>query len=72
MAFLWGLICMSIGFVNNFAQFVSLRAILGLAEGGLFPGMVGWIFTQGHLEKQSSYKEMLLLGFVSFDDIYPI
>lgn len=31
---------MCIGFVQNFAQFVSMRAILGLAEGGLFPGMV--------------------------------
>lgn len=40
MAILWGLICMCIGFIHNFAQFVALRAILGLAEGGLFPGMV--------------------------------
>lgn len=31
---------MSLGLIHNFAQFVSLRAILGLAEGGLFPGMV--------------------------------
>jgi hypothetical protein len=32
---------MSMGFIHNFDQFVSLRALLGLAEGGLFPGMVG-------------------------------
>jgi hypothetical protein len=31
---------MSIGFIHNFTQFVSLRALLGMAEGGLFPGMV--------------------------------
>lgn len=31
---------MCIGFIHSFAQFVGLRAILGLAEGGLFPGMV--------------------------------
>ncbi|KAF2736686.1 MFS general substrate transporter [Polyplosphaeria fusca] len=45
MAFLWGLICMCIGFIHNFAQFASLRAILGLAEGGLFPGMVLYLST---------------------------
>ncbi|KAL5374818.1 hypothetical protein DPSP01_011654 [Paraphaeosphaeria sporulosa] len=45
MASLWGLICMCIGFVHTFAQFVSLRAVLGLAEGGLFPGMVLYLST---------------------------
>ncbi|OAL04491.1 MFS general substrate transporter [Phaeosphaeriaceae sp. SRC1lsM3a] len=45
MAFLWGLICMCIGFIHSFAQFVGLRAILGLAEGGLFPGMVLYLST---------------------------
>ncbi len=40
MTFLWGLFCMCIGLIRNFSQFVALRAILGLAEGGLFPGMV--------------------------------
>ncbi len=42
MTFLWGVVCMGLGFVHNFAQFVSLRAVLGLAEGGLFPGMASW------------------------------
>ena len=40
MTLSWGVICMVLGFVRNFAQFVAFRAILGLAEGGLFPGMV--------------------------------
>ena len=40
LTFLWGLICMCLGLIHNFPQFVGLRAILGFAEGGLFPGMV--------------------------------
>jgi hypothetical protein len=36
----WGIITMCLGFVRNFAGFVAVRAILGIAEGGLLPGMV--------------------------------
>ncbi|KAK4461506.1 high-affinity nicotinic acid transporter, partial [Cladorrhinum samala] len=45
MAFLWGLLCLCLGFVRNFDQFIALRAILGLAEGGLFPAMVLYLST---------------------------
>lgn len=31
---------MCLGFVQNFAGFVAVRALLGVAEGGLLPGMV--------------------------------
>jgi MFS family permease len=31
---------MCLGFVGNFASFVTVRALLGCAEGGLLPGMV--------------------------------
>ncbi|KAH7406837.1 major facilitator superfamily domain-containing protein [Phaeosphaeria sp. MPI-PUGE-AT-0046c] len=36
----WGLLTMCLGFVRNFASFVTIRALLGVAEGGLLPGMV--------------------------------
>jgi sugar phosphate permease len=36
----WGIITMCIGFVRSFAGFVAVRALLGLAEGGLLPGIV--------------------------------
>lgn len=36
----WGIITMCLGFVRNFASFAAVRALLGLAEGGLLPGMV--------------------------------
>ncbi|KAI1332371.1 MFS general substrate transporter [Xylariaceae sp. FL0255] len=40
LAFFWGITAMSTGFVKNFAQFTVVRAILGLCEGGLLPGMI--------------------------------
>lgn len=43
---------MCLGFVNNFAQFVVVRALLGLSEGGLLPGMVLYLsgmYTRGEL-----------------------
>ncbi|XPS98606.1 hypothetical protein M3J09_007804 [Ascochyta lentis] len=36
----WGILTMCLGFVTGFASFVSVRALLGVAEGGLLPGMV--------------------------------
>jgi hypothetical protein len=36
----WGVLTMCLGFVRNFASFVTVRALLGVAEGGLLPGMV--------------------------------
>ncbi|KAI5856745.1 MFS general substrate transporter [Durotheca rogersii] len=49
---LWGLVAMCLGFVHNFAGFVGVRALLGLTEGGLLPGMVLYlssIYTRGEL-----------------------
>ncbi|RLL94382.1 hypothetical protein CFD26_103119 [Aspergillus turcosus] len=40
LTMVWGIIAMCLGFVRNFADFVAVRAILGVAEGGLLPGMV--------------------------------
>ncbi|KAL4868950.1 hypothetical protein BDV12DRAFT_168649 [Aspergillus spectabilis] len=36
----WGIFTMCLGFVSNFASFAAVRALLGIAEGGLLPGMV--------------------------------
>lgn len=36
----WGILTMCLGFVRSFASFVTVRALLGVAEGGLLPGMV--------------------------------
>lgn len=31
---------MCLGFIKGFGSFVAVRALLGVAEGGLLPGMV--------------------------------
>ncbi|KAI1637862.1 major facilitator superfamily domain-containing protein [Biscogniauxia mediterranea] len=52
LAFFWGIIAMSTGFIKNFAQFAAVRALLGLCEGGLLPGMILYlssIYTRGEL-----------------------
>lgn len=36
----WGIVTMCLGFVRGFSSFLAVRAILGLCEGGLLPGMV--------------------------------
>lgn len=36
---IWGIITMCLGFVQNYGGFVAVRALLGVAEGGLLPGM---------------------------------
>ncbi|KAH9869921.1 hypothetical protein J1614_006842 [Plenodomus biglobosus] len=36
----WGILTMCLGFVTSFASFATVRALLGVAEGGLLPGMV--------------------------------
>jgi MFS family permease len=35
----WGLIMLCMGFVQNFSGLLACRAFLGIAEGGLFPGV---------------------------------
>lgn len=40
LTFIWGVIAMCLGFIHNDASFITVRALLGAAEGGLLPGMV--------------------------------
>ncbi|BGP40880.1 hypothetical protein JCM10449v2_004845 [Rhodotorula kratochvilovae] len=40
MVFSWGLVCCFTGFVKSYGGLVAARLILGLCEGGLFPGLV--------------------------------
>lgn len=36
----WGIVTMCLGFVKNYSGFLAVRAILGITEGGLLPGIV--------------------------------
>lgn len=35
----WGIVCSLMGLVHNYAGLLAARAALGIAEGGLFPGV---------------------------------
>jgi MFS family permease len=37
---IWGIFTICFGFVQGYGSFVAVRALLGVAEGGLLPGMV--------------------------------
>ncbi|KAF2665967.1 MFS general substrate transporter [Microthyrium microscopicum] len=39
----WGLMCIIMGFVKSYAGLMAVRAALGLAEGGLFPGITFYL-----------------------------
>ncbi|KAK4082219.1 uncharacterized protein Triagg1_2031 [Trichoderma aggressivum f. europaeum] len=48
----WGITTMCLGFVRSFGSFAAVRALLGIAEGGLFPGIVLYLssmYTRGEL-----------------------
>ncbi|GKT50074.1 putative transporter [Colletotrichum spaethianum] len=48
----WGIVTMCLGFVRSYGSFVAVRAILGMCEGGLLPGMVLYLsglYTRGEL-----------------------
>ncbi|KAH9889729.1 MFS general substrate transporter [Xylariomycetidae sp. FL2044] len=40
LAFVWGISAMSQGFIDYYSQFVGIRILLGMFEGGLLPGIV--------------------------------
>ncbi|KAF1984591.1 high-affinity nicotinic acid transporter [Aulographum hederae CBS 113979] len=40
---LWGFCCVMLGVVKNYAGLMAVRALLGVAEGGLFPGITFYI-----------------------------
>lgn len=42
---LWGVVCLGMGFVDGFKGLLTARIFLGLAEGGLFPGITWYLTT---------------------------
>lgn len=43
--FFWGICCIGIGFSTNYASLLATRLLLGLFEGGLFPGVTYYLTT---------------------------
>ncbi|HHW58451.1 MAG TPA: MFS transporter [Clostridia bacterium] len=54
---LWGITTVLTGFINNFYQLIFLKALLGIAKAGIFPGILLFItywFPKKHLAKAFS------------------
>lgn len=45
LALLWGISVMCVGFVRNYGEFIAVRCLLGLFEGGLYPGSLLYLST---------------------------
>ncbi|TVY16992.1 putative transporter, partial [Lachnellula arida] len=52
LTIMWGIVTMCLGFVRNYAGFLVVRAVLGITEGGLLPGIVLYLsgmYTRGEM-----------------------
>ncbi|OCF30514.1 hypothetical protein I316_07842 [Kwoniella heveanensis BCC8398] len=58
---LTGTMGLSMGFVKNFSQLTAVRALLGLAEGGFWPGIT-FIVTQWYPRREAGYRTCLLFA----------
>jgi MFS family permease len=43
LVFFFGLVCMATALIKNFAGFLCVRVFLGLAEGGMLPGVAYYL-----------------------------
>ncbi|KAF1953994.1 MFS general substrate transporter [Byssothecium circinans] len=57
----WGIVCCSMGAVKNYEGLLGVRAILGLAEGGLFPGITFYI-TQWYRRHECGFRMALFFS----------
>jgi hypothetical protein len=57
---------MCLGFVKNYAGFVAVRAILGITEGGLLPGIVSRVLLSNSNRASADWMS----GFILVWDVY--
>jgi len=57
----WGLVMTFMGFVHNFQGLVACRIFLGIAEGGLFPG-VSYYITMWYRRHECGFRMALFFS----------
>ncbi|KAF2644260.1 putative nicotinamide mononucleotide transmembrane transporter protein [Massarina eburnea CBS 473.64] len=57
----WGIMCCAMGAVKNYEGLLVIRAMLGLAEGGLFPGITFYI-TQWYRRHECGFRMALFFS----------
>lgn len=60
---------MCLGFVKNYAGFVAVRALLGIAEGGLLPGMVIYGDALAYWKISDGLQVLYLSSFYRREDL---
>jgi MFS family permease len=55
----WGLVCLSTGFIQNYAGLLVTRLLLGAAEGGLFPSLT--LYLMSWYKREELAKRMCFL-----------
>ena len=60
----WGIITMCLGFVKNYSGYMTVRAFLGIAEGGLLPGIVSYPTSPPETQTNSFMTGVVPVGYV--------
>lgn len=58
LVFVWGIIAIFTGFVQNYASLIACRLLLGTFEAGLFPGIMLYLttfYTKRHISLRNAY-----------------
>lgn len=64
LTLLWGIIATLMGVVENYAGFLVSRFFLGVAESGLFPGVV-WVLSMWYKRNERHYRVALFFSAVA-------
>ena len=64
LTIVWGIVATLTGIVNSLAGFFGARFFLGVAESGLFPGVV-WYFSMWYKRRERQYRISLFFSAAS-------
>jgi MFS family permease len=59
IAMAWGIVCLSTGFIENYAGLIITRLLLGACEGGLFPSLT--LYLMSWYKREELAKRMCFL-----------
>lgn len=66
ITFLWGIVMLGMGFIENWTSLLALRFIIGIFEAGFFPGTVYLLSTwYTRYEVGKRYSVFYLIGVVA-------
>jgi len=64
LTLVWGIVATLLGIVNNYAGYLTSRTALGIAESGLFPGVVFYL-SMWYKRNEQHYRVALFFSAAS-------